>query len=62
MFLHIEKVQYIKDYKLKLAFDNGVIKEVELKRFGQIGKGKHMARKQLIGGGILHTIGNAEKI
>ena len=30
MFLHVESVEYLSDYKLRLAFNNGVVKEVDL--------------------------------
>ena len=30
MFLHVIEVTYRKDYKLRLAFDNGIIKDVDL--------------------------------
>ena len=30
MFLHINQVQYLGDYRLKLWFDNGKIKEINL--------------------------------
>ncbi len=30
MFLHIKSVAYLQDYKLRLEFNNGVIKEVDL--------------------------------
>ncbi len=30
MFLHVTDVTYLKDYKLRLAFNNGVIKDVDL--------------------------------
>ncbi len=38
MFLHIEKVEYVKDYKLRLLFNNGVVKEVDLKNelYGEV--------------------------
>ena len=30
MFLHVTDVTYLEDYKLRLAFNNGVIKDVDL--------------------------------
>ncbi|HFQ94191.1 MAG TPA: DUF2442 domain-containing protein [Anaerolineae bacterium] len=30
MFLHIDQVDYLGDYKLRLRFNNGVVKEVDL--------------------------------
>lgn len=30
MFLHVIRVEYITDYKLRLTFDNGGVKEVDL--------------------------------
>ncbi len=30
MFLHIERAEYLNDYRLKLFFNNGEIKEVDL--------------------------------
>lgn len=30
MFLHVTNVTYLEDYKLRLAFNNGVIKDVDL--------------------------------
>ncbi|RME73534.1 MAG: DUF2442 domain-containing protein [Chloroflexi bacterium] len=31
MFLHVTRVAYLKEYQLRLTFDNGVIKDVDLK-------------------------------
>lgn len=31
MFLHITEVAYLSEYQLRLTFDNGVIKDVDLK-------------------------------
>ena len=31
MFLHVASVTYLKDYKLRLTFDNGATKDVDLK-------------------------------
>ena len=31
MFLHVTDVRYLEDYKLELSFNDGVIKEVDLK-------------------------------
>ena len=31
MFLHVIEVAYLKDYQLRLTFDDGVIKEVDLR-------------------------------
>lgn len=38
MFLHVEKATYLKDYKLRLIFNNGVAKDVELRTelYGQV--------------------------
>jgi hypothetical protein len=30
MFLHIEKVEYLEEYRLRLQFNNGAVKEVDL--------------------------------
>ena len=30
MFLHVTKVTYLKEYRLRLTFDNGIIKDVDL--------------------------------
>ena len=30
MFLHVTEVNYLEDYKLRLRFDNGIIKDVDL--------------------------------
>jgi hypothetical protein len=30
MFLHVTDVTYVKDYRLRLTFDNGVVKDVDL--------------------------------
>jgi hypothetical protein len=30
MFLHVVKVTYLNDYKLRLKFNNGVVKDVDL--------------------------------
>jgi hypothetical protein len=31
MFLHVTEVNYLEDYKLRLRFDNGIIKDVDLR-------------------------------
>ena len=31
MFRHITKVAYLKEYQLRLTFDNGIVKDVDLK-------------------------------
>lgn len=38
MFLHVTSVTYLEDYKLRLAFDNGVTKDVDLrdKLYGEV--------------------------
>jgi len=38
MFLHIARVQYLQDYRLRVEFDNGVIKDVDLERelYGEV--------------------------
>lgn len=40
MFLHIENIQCLKDYKLRLTFDNGIQKDVDLENelYGEIFK------------------------
>lgn len=32
MFLHVERVKHTKDYELRIAFTNGVVKDVDLRR------------------------------
>ncbi len=38
MFLHVTKVTYLGDYRLRLTFNNGVVKEVDLKEelYGEV--------------------------
>ncbi len=38
MFLHVDEVKYLEDYKLRLSFNNGVVKEVDLKNelYGEV--------------------------
>jgi hypothetical protein len=31
MFLHVVAVSYLEDYKLRLRFDNGIVKDVDLR-------------------------------
>lgn len=31
MFLHVTEVNYLEDYKLRLRFDNGIMKDVDLR-------------------------------
>ncbi len=32
MFLHVDQAEYLSEYKLRLRFNNGVTKEVDLKK------------------------------
>jgi hypothetical protein len=32
MFLHVASIQYLRDYMLRVEFDNGVTKDVDLER------------------------------
>lgn len=38
MFIHVDKVTYLKDYCLRLFFNNGLVKDVDLKNelYGEI--------------------------
>ncbi len=38
MFLHVDKVSYLKSYCLRLTFNNGAVKDVDLKKelYGEI--------------------------
>jgi len=38
MFLHVVEAKYLEDYKLRLKFNNGVIKDIDLKNklYGEV--------------------------